>query len=179
MSETFDSIHQRGFPQINFLSKLEWNWWGRCPASGFNCYSAEVIEVDDSEDIPYSQQYLVVTSTRSRAYLCPPKETQSPKTMSIWNFSRYWCFFLMGFTLGGFTMVTKEPKVDGRRPEFIRLALVAELRCFLLRNFLQPNMRWRFRVLNCVWFLHGASVDYGGIKGRLVASIWTILRVRM
>ena len=62
---------------------------GKRPASDFNCSSAEVIDVDDSEDIPYSQQYLVSTSTKSRAYRCPPKATHSPKTMSIWNFSRY------------------------------------------------------------------------------------------
>ena len=98
--------------------------------SDLNCSSAEVIDVDDSEDILYNQHYLVATSTRSRAYQLPPKATQSPKTMSIWNFSRYWRRFLMGFTLGGLAMVEKKPIVDGRRTDFTRLALVAAVSCF-------------------------------------------------
>ena len=36
--------------------------------SDLNCSSAEVIDVDDSEGIPYRQHYLVATSTKSRAY---------------------------------------------------------------------------------------------------------------
>ena len=81
--EPFKRIHRREFPLINLLSKLDWNWWGRRPASDLNCSSAEVIDVDDSEEILYIQQHLVATSTKSRAYQCPPKATQSPKTMSI------------------------------------------------------------------------------------------------
>ena len=61
MLELFDNIHQRAFPLINFLSKLEWNRWGRCPASALKCSIAEVIYVGDSEDILYSQHYLVAT----------------------------------------------------------------------------------------------------------------------
>ena len=36
----------------------------------------------------------------------------------------------MEFSLGGLAMVTKEPIVDGRIPEFIRLAFIAAVRCF-------------------------------------------------
>ena len=86
MLEPFDSIHQRAFPPINFLSKSEWNRWGRRPGYALNFSSAEVIDVGYGEDIPYSQQYRVATSTISRAYWCSPKATQSPKTMYIWNF---------------------------------------------------------------------------------------------
>ena len=145
MLEPFDSIHRREFLQIDFLSDSEWNQWGSQPTSTLNCSSAKFIAVDDSEDIPYSQQCLVATSTRIMAYWCPPKAKLSPKTMSIWNFSRYWRYLFMVFTLGGLSMVEKEPIVDVRRPEFTRLALVAALSCFLLRNWLQPKMRWRFR----------------------------------
>ena len=179
MLETFDSIPRREFWPINFLSKSEWNRWGRHPASTLNCSSAEVIEVDDSEDIPYIHQYLVATSTISRAYQCPPKVKQSPKNISIWTLSRYWLSFLMGFPLGGLAMEAKEPIVDGRRPDFTRLALVAAVRCFWLRNFLQSKMRWRFRDSNCVWFSHGAGVDDGRTGGKLVEYMWNILRVRM
>ena len=52
MLEPFDSIHQRSFPPINFLSKLERNLWGRCPASSLNNYNADVIDVDDNDYIP-------------------------------------------------------------------------------------------------------------------------------
>ena len=50
--ETFDNIHQREFPPINFLSKSEWNRWGRHPAYVLNISKAEVIDVDDSNDVP-------------------------------------------------------------------------------------------------------------------------------
>ena len=96
----------------------------------FEFSSAEVIYVDDSDNTPYSQQYLVDTSTMSRAYQCPPKATESPNIMFIWTLSRYWRCFLMGFPLGGLEMVSNEPIIDGRRPEFTRLALVAAVRCF-------------------------------------------------
>ena len=45
------------------------------------------------------------------------------------------------------------------------------MRCFLLRNFLQTNMQWRFSDLSCVRFSHVAGVDDVGIEGILVASI--------
>ena len=51
-------------------------------------YNLEVMDVEDRDDIPYNQQYRVDTSTKSRAYQCPPKATQSPKTIYIWKFSR-------------------------------------------------------------------------------------------
>ena len=112
-------------------------------------------------------------------YRCPPKATHSPKTMSIWNFYRYWRRFLMGFPLVGLVMVEKEPIVDRRRPKFTRLVLVAAVRCFWLRNCLQSKMRWKFRDSNYVWFSHGVGLDDGVIGGRLVAYFWTRLRVRM
>ena len=86
--------------------------------------------MDDNEDIPYSQHNLVATSTKSREYQCPSKASQSPKTMYVCNLSRYWRRFWMGFPLGGFEIVAKESIVDGIRPEFTRLALVAAVRCF-------------------------------------------------
>ena len=52
MLETFDNIHPREFPLINFLLKSEWNRWGRRPASALNSSNAEVIDVDDSDEIP-------------------------------------------------------------------------------------------------------------------------------
>ena len=69
--------------------------------------------------------------------------------------------------------------VGGRRPELTRLALVAAVRLFWLRNFLQPKMQCRFRDLKCVQFLHGAGVDDEGIGCRFLSSIWTRVRVRM
>ena len=99
--------------------------------------------------------------------------------MSIWKFWRYCHWFLIVFSLGGLSIVAKEPIFDGRRPELTRLALVAAVRCLWLRNYLQPNMRWRLRDSNCVLFSHGAGVNEGWIGGRLVASLWTILRVWM
>ena len=56
----------------------------------------------------------------------------------------------MVFPLVGFDVVEKEQIFDWRRPEFTRLALVAALRCFLLLNFLQPNMLMRFKDSDCV-----------------------------
>ena len=54
MFEPFDSTHRRAFPPINFLSKLECNLWGRHPASVLNNSSADVINVDDKDDIQYN-----------------------------------------------------------------------------------------------------------------------------
>ena len=50
--EPFDSIHRREFLPINFLSESEWNWWGRRPASALDSSNAEVIGVDNSDNIP-------------------------------------------------------------------------------------------------------------------------------
>ena len=95
MLEPFERIQSRKFPPINFMSKLECNRLGKLPASDLNCSSVEVIDVDDRDNIPYSQKYLVATSNKMRAHRCPLKATQSPKTMSIWKFSRYWRCFLI------------------------------------------------------------------------------------
>ena len=67
MFEPFESIHRRAFPPINLLSKSERNRWGRRPASAFNKYRVDFIGVDDKEDIPYNQQYLVATFTSNNA----------------------------------------------------------------------------------------------------------------
>ena len=107
MLEPFDSIHWRVFTPVNLLLKSDWNCWVRLPTSALKCSSAEVIDVYDSEDILYIQQYLVATSTWSRTYWWPPKTTQSQKNMSIWTFSRYWTWFFIGFTSGGLAMVEK------------------------------------------------------------------------
>ena len=87
-----------------------------------------MIDVDDRYGIPYIHQYLVATSNKRREYQFPPKATQSPKTMYIWTFSRYWRRFLIVFPLLGLLIVAKEPIVDGRRPYLTRLALVAAVR---------------------------------------------------
>ena len=60
-------IQNNALPPISFLSKLEWNCLGNCPASDLKFSSAEVINVYDKYDIPYIQQYLVATSTKSRS----------------------------------------------------------------------------------------------------------------
>ena len=52
MLEPFEIIDRREFPLINFQSKLEWNLWGRRPASGLNNSNANVIDVDDNDYIP-------------------------------------------------------------------------------------------------------------------------------
>ena len=41
--------------------------WGKHPVSALNNSSAEVIDVDDKDNIPYNQQYLVATSTNNKA----------------------------------------------------------------------------------------------------------------
>ena len=115
MLELLDNIHWRSFPLINLLSKLEWNRWGMRTVFALNCSNAEVKDVDVSDNILYIQLFLLRTSTRSRTYWCPPKATQLPNTMSIWNLSRYWRRFLMVFPLGGLATVAKETIVDGRR----------------------------------------------------------------
>ena len=68
MFDPFERIQRRAFLPINFMSKSEWNRMGRRPVSDLNCYSAEVMYVDDIDDIPYSQQYLVATSNKRRLY---------------------------------------------------------------------------------------------------------------
>ena len=55
MLEPFESIQRREFPLINFRSKSEWNRWSKHPTSNLNCYTAEVINVDDRVDIQYRQ----------------------------------------------------------------------------------------------------------------------------
>ena len=96
---------------------------------------------------------------------------QSPKIMSIWNLSRNCICFLIGFTFDRFVIVSKEPMVDGSRPEFTKFAFVAAVRCFWFLNSLHPNILWRFNDSNWVLLSHGAGVDNGGIGGRLEASL--------
>ena len=128
MFEPFESIHWRVFPPINFLSKLEWNLWGRRPAYALNNSRADVIDVDDKDDIPYNQQYIVAESTSNNVQRCPPNAMQPPKTMSIWTLSRNCLRFLIGLTFARFSIVAKEPMVDGSRPDFTKLAFVAAVR---------------------------------------------------
>ena len=52
MLEPFDIIHQRAFPTIDFLSKSDWNLWGRRPAYALNSYNADVIDVGNNDYIP-------------------------------------------------------------------------------------------------------------------------------
>ena len=93
-------IQHNALPPISFLSKLEWNHLSNCPASDLKCSSAEVIDIEDKDDIIYSQQYLVATSTKTRAYQFPPNATHSPNTVSTWKLSRYLWHFFIGFPLG-------------------------------------------------------------------------------
>ena len=128
MFDLLARIHRSAFPTIIFLSKSEVKHLGNFPASDLKCSSVEVMDVGDKYEIPYNQQYRVATSTKSGAYQCPPKATQSPNTMSIWTLSRYCRLFFIGFPLGGLDMVSTYPMVDGRRPELARPALVAAVR---------------------------------------------------
>ena len=91
--------------------------------------------------------------------------------MYIWNFSWNCLRFLIGLPFARFSIVAKELMVDVSRPEFTKLAFVAAVRCFWFLNGLHPNMRWVIKDLNWVLFSHGAGVDYGGIGGRLKASL--------
>ena len=125
----------------------------------------------DNDDIPFIQEYPVATSTSNRAQRCPPKATQSSNTMYMWTFSRNWLRFLMGFPLEGFSIVAKEPMVDGSRPEFTKLAFVAVVRCFWFLNCIHLKMLCIFKESNWVIFSHGAGVDDGEIGGRLLASL--------
>ena len=77
----------------------------------------------------------------------------------------------MGFSLGGFTIVAKEPMLDGSIPELTRLEFFDAARFFLFLNLLQPKMRWRFKDSDWVLFSHGAGINDGGIGGRLLASL--------
>ena len=63
MFEPFEIIYRRAFPPINFLSKPECNLWGRRTVSALNNSRADVIGVDDKDDIPYNQHYIVAEST--------------------------------------------------------------------------------------------------------------------
>ena len=152
MFDVFEGIQRRAFPPIMFLLKSKFNRLGKRPTSAFNCSSVEVMDVDDRDNILYIQQYLLDTSTKMRAYQCPPKATQSPNTMFIWTLSRYWIRFFIVFPLGGLVIVAKETIVDGRRHELTRLASVAMLRCSWLWNCLQPKILCRVSDLNVPFF---------------------------
>ena len=89
----------------------------------------------------------------------PPKATQSPKKLSMWNLSRNCCHFLISFLLDGFEIVAKELMVDVSRPDFTKLAIVAVVRCFWFLNFLHPNMRWRLKDSNWVLLSHSTGFD--------------------
>ena len=78
---------------------------------------------------------------------------------------------MIGFPFAGFAIVSKEPMVDGSRPEVTKLAFIVAVRCFWLINGLHPNIMWRLNDSNWVLFSHGAGVDDGGIGGRLEASL--------
>ena len=54
MFDPLASIKRSALSPISFLSKLEWNCLGNCPASYFKVYSGEVINVEDRDDISYS-----------------------------------------------------------------------------------------------------------------------------
>ena len=59
-------IQHSAFSPTSFLSNSEWNRLGKCPTSYLKFSSEEVIDVEDKDYIPYSQLYLVSTSTKSR-----------------------------------------------------------------------------------------------------------------
>ena len=67
MFDQLARIQNSAFSPISFLSNVEWNSLGNCPASDLKFSIAEVIYVEDKHDNPYIQQYLVATSTKSRA----------------------------------------------------------------------------------------------------------------
>ena len=78
--------------------------------------------------MPYNKQYLVATSTSRKAYICTFRDTYSPKMMSIWTLYKYFLRLSMDFPFGGFSIVAKDPIVEGRRTELTRLEFVAEVR---------------------------------------------------
>ena len=126
--ESLARIQRRYFPPMSFLFNSEYNILGNCLESYLKGSRADVMDVEDKDNITWSQQYLVATSTMSMAYQCPPKATQSPKTMFMWILSRYFRCFLSGFPFGRLVIVAKNTIVEGRITELTRLALVITVR---------------------------------------------------
>ena len=108
--------HQRALPPISFLSKSAWKVLVAPPASTVNDAKASIMLELVREGRPYIQQYLVATTTSRRAYLNPPSNRQSPKTMSRWTLSRYFLRFLIGLPRAGWVSVAKSPRVSGKSP---------------------------------------------------------------
>ena len=52
MFDPLARIQNSAFPPIIFLSKSEWNRLVNCPDSELKISSAEVIDVEDKDDIP-------------------------------------------------------------------------------------------------------------------------------
>ena len=50
------------------LSKSEWNLLGNCPESDLKDSRVDVMDVEEKDEIPQSQQYLVTTPTKIRSY---------------------------------------------------------------------------------------------------------------
>ena len=67
MFESLEMIQRRDLPLMSLLSKYEWNLLGKCPASDLKVSRADVMDVEDKEDVIYSQHYLVTMSTNSMA----------------------------------------------------------------------------------------------------------------
>ena len=68
MFESLAMIQRRDLPLMSLLSKYEWNLLGKCPASDLKVSRADVMDVEDKDDIPYTHQFLVHTSTKIMAY---------------------------------------------------------------------------------------------------------------
>ena len=177
MFELLASIHRSALLLMSFLSNLEWNRRSNCPYSDLKASISHMIEAEDKEDMTYNQQYLMFTSKRRRAYRCPPRATQSSKTMSIWTLSNYFRRFLMDFLFGGFGIVAKDPIVEVIIPELTRLEFLAEVIWVWLRKRLQPKILRRLRDSNCVLLSQGSDVEYKGTGGSLEMSWGTRWRV--
>ena len=66
MFDSLARIQCSAFPRINFLLNSEWKSLVNCPASDLKIYSAEVMDVEDKDDITFNQQYSVAVSDKIR-----------------------------------------------------------------------------------------------------------------
>ena len=67
MFDPLENIQPCDFLPKTFMLKSEWNRLGNFPVSDLKVSSEEVIDVEYKNKIPYRQQYIVATSTKTRA----------------------------------------------------------------------------------------------------------------
>ena len=97
MIDLLARIQPSDLPPIFFLSKYKWNHLGNFPTSDFKVSGVEAINVEDKDDIPYIQHYLVVTSKKVgcnysalsqhiHPRICPYIPYQGAYVTSLWVF---------------------------------------------------------------------------------------------